>query len=103
VLGGLGLAVGVLAACSTAHVDPGDWRAYHVLTLSWAAVGGLLLGGGTVLARRDGRTPWLPGAVVQAWTLAVGGLVVLLALRGGLVDPSGVWWSVGALAATAIL
>src|SRR5206468_2669011 len=39
----------------------------------------------------------------QTWALAIGGLLMFLALRGGLVDRGGVWWSVAALGATAAL
>jgi hypothetical protein len=38
-LGALCLGVGVLAACSAAAWDGGDWLAYHVLTAVCAALG----------------------------------------------------------------
>jgi hypothetical protein len=104
VLAGLGLALGVLTACSAAHLDHGNWLAYHVLTLSWALVGGLFLGVAACfqLVALRGQAEIAPSRwVVQAWTVLLGGLVVGLALRSGLDLRDGVWWSVGALVATA--
>src|SRR5262249_43830138 len=42
----LGLALGVLAACTMAWLDRGDWLAYHVLMVGCALTGTATLAGG---------------------------------------------------------
>lgn len=109
VLGTVGMGAGVLAACTAAHFDHGQWLSYHVLMLSWTIVGAMILLGGWLESHRrtappeEGERPWISIQVVQAW-LAVSGLPVLaLALRGVLDDPAGAWWSSGVIAALSVL
>ncbi len=90
----LALAVGVLAACSAAWWDQGDWLAYHVLTLGWGLTGMALLGIGWLVSRparlSDGPPPpprW-SATLVQSWAAVLGVLVLLLVARGVLVGPA---------------
>ena len=94
---GLGLALGVLAACSTARVHPGDWRPYHVLMVSWAAIGSGVLALGWGTHRRQTETPTAAASWQTAATF-VGMLAAALALRGiAGEDPTGPWWSAAVL------
>jgi hypothetical protein len=78
------LAGGVLAACTLAQWDDGNWLAYHALMLAWtlAAWGigasGLFLG--PTMPRWEER--------LLAWAQAAGALVVGLAVRAAWQDPA---------------
>src|SRR5262249_26912265 len=50
-IGGTGLAVGVLVACTAAAIDDRPWLAYHALIAGWAVVGLTTLAGGYALSR----------------------------------------------------
>jgi hypothetical protein len=95
-LASLGLALGVLAACTAAHFDGGDFLAYHALTAAWAALGVLFLAGGMVAACR-GDSGTEAGRGFAAWVIAVGALVLGLALRGAVEDPGAPAWPAGAI------
>src|SRR5262249_28406627 len=84
---GLGLAVGVLAACSAARSDSSLWLAYHVLALAWVLLGVMILGTARFVQRGT--------VAVPMWVATVGGLVVALALRGIGDDPAAPWWPAG--------
>src|SRR5262249_21341449 len=53
--GSLGVAAGVLLACTAAHFDAGDWLSYHPLTMAWAGLATLFLAVGW---REDRRRWW---------------------------------------------
>lgn len=115
VLGGLGLAAGVLLACHTTYVNVTDrpawnlWMEYHTLIAAWTAVGSLLLAvglwGGRLrlspqkeqLTTPAAAGPVLPKHLVQAWVTTVGVLVVGLSVIHSAGDPVGVWWYLGAI------
>ena len=90
------LVVALIAVVATS-VDPRDaardWLAYHLLTCGWLAAAT-----GLTAAAWRWRGLWRDAAIV-------GGLVVLLATRGGWSDPHRLapWWSVGAAATAAVL
>lgn len=103
VLCGLGLAVGVLAACTALQWAPGvPWVSYHTLMTAWVLTALATLVGGWLAARRrtgtdaNGPRGHLDGAVL-AWLAAVGVLVVGLALRAAPHDPTGHAWAAGAV------
>jgi hypothetical protein len=116
-MGVLGLALGVLLACTVSRGDAGNWLSFHVLTASWLIVGQSFLVTGLAIGRQARSRPegeafpadsWLdrllPGqGRMQGWVLAIGGLVVLLALRGTWADPQRPWWSAGATLAVSWL
>jgi hypothetical protein len=101
----LGLASSVLASCTAAHWDGGNWLAYHVLTSGWALIGlGLL----TAAWRKSIPGPGLPAGLVLGWTAGIALAVLALAARGvfagpnpPFVDPGNPWWSAGAILAVA--
>jgi hypothetical protein len=109
VLGSLGLAAGVLLACTAAHWDRGDWLTYHTLTASWGALAVVMLLAGRVRGPRRGEEEEAkPGALlsdrlVREWVVLAGVPVLLLALRGVLEDPAGPWWSAGAVLGVGLL
>lgn len=115
VVGGLGLALGVLVTCATAGFSA-KWASIHVLMTSWATVDLLVLGLGYVgrnlrlaeqsdpLASQHGRrAPSIfPRAHVQFWVTAVGLLTVGLVVLHGLHQLADPWWPVGAIAAVSV-
>jgi hypothetical protein len=112
VLTSLGVGVGVLAACTAAHWDQHHFLAYHVLLLSWVVLAALLLLGGwidvrfRVVARRVARDPLSPvlsEGLVRQWLILIGLPVAGLAVRAVGIDPTGPWWSVGAVVAMSLL
>ena len=83
----LGLALGVLGACSVGRMHQEQWLAYHVLTAGWAmtALGVLTVG-------------WMTRATDRAfhvWVVIVAGMVLGLAVRGIGEDPLRPWWPAG--------
>jgi hypothetical protein len=115
-VGGLGLALGVLLACTASRWDRGDWLSYHVLTASWTAVGMAFFLCGWWLAPRSegGEAPGVPAnpalrlvhislVHVLGWVTGIGVAVVFLALRGTWDDPARPYWSAGATLAVSVL
>ncbi|MHB9046607.1 MAG: hypothetical protein ACYC35_11755, partial [Pirellulales bacterium] len=114
---GAGVGIGTLAACAVAAQDPGDWRAYHVLTTAWAAVGLAALAAG--VSGIELRVPWgkrfesgspehsgwamSVGRIVQGWVTLIGVLVVTMAVRGAWDDPGGPYWSACAAAVVGLM
>jgi hypothetical protein len=107
------LLIGVLAACAASPWDTtGDWLSYHILLVSWATAGLLVLALGVVASVFESValgpdadepsaflilcTRFLRNAVpeVQRWADIISFGVVLLSLRS-VVDPAGLYWSAG--------
>jgi hypothetical protein len=112
VLGSLGLGAGVLAACTAAHWDQGNWLAYHVLMAAWGLQAVLMLGAGSVgwtrgeeAGGREGEAhaPLLSGGLVREWVILAGLPVLGLALRAAPDDPTGPWWSAAAVLGLSVL
>jgi len=115
VIGGLGLGVGVLTACTTSNWNvtflPRDWLAVHVLTALWTGIGLLVLavgwcGGNLRLAgqldpevRPSGSLGQLvfPSRLVLQWVTFIGALGLGFAVLWCHEDPQGVWWRVGSV------
>jgi hypothetical protein len=92
---GLGLGLGVLAACTAVARGSSGWGAYHVLMTAWAALAALVLAGG-----------WRAGAgrgEASGWLAAVLLLVAGLAARSVGQDPSGLAWPGGGFLAVGLL
>jgi len=126
VLGGLGVGIGVLVACSAANLTQAaprfDWLEYHLLTTCWAAAGLVILGGGMLgrnlrlagqvepdrLAPGSIGRPALPrqlafpGRLVGDWVTVIAAASVALALGYCLEDPGRPWWSVRAILAGSV-
>jgi hypothetical protein len=101
----LGVALAVLVAASAANADPSNgWLAYHVLlaALTVLSVAILLPGWALTPATRDEERSD-PGRAARIDVVGLGVLVVALAVRGLLEDPTGPWWSAAALLATGLL
>jgi hypothetical protein len=118
ILGGGGLLVGVLAACTAGAWDRGDWLAQHVLTTAWAVWGlGMLAAAwagnslqqlGPLLWSPERRAraaqtlaSFFPDHAARHWVTAYGLLVAGLALRGAWGDPASPWWASAATLAAA--
>jgi hypothetical protein len=99
-LGILGIALGILAACSTAAAWQDGWLAYHVLLGSWAVAGLAVLAG----SRRTGGSTLAhtPPGQVHGWLAIYGALVAALALRALATDPTGPWVSAAGLVVAAL-
>src|SRR5262249_10518548 len=97
----LGLVVGVLAACTASQWDDHDWLAYHVLTVSWGAVGLATLIAGWVRSKRPEGREREP--VMVACVAAVGVLLVGLALRGVAEDVGRPYWPAGTVVFVSLL
>jgi hypothetical protein len=112
-VGALGMALGVLMACTLARWDTGNWLTYHALMAAWTLAGATLLVGGWWLSHRwssagrgvlGGTDPdpltaailYSPAKHVQRWVAAIGLGIVLLAVRGGLQDPGRPYWPAAA-------
>ncbi len=107
VLGGLGVAFGVLLACTAAWADHGDFLAYHVLLVAWTLQAALLVGAAWWEDQRTsahaGGQPRLSAAAAQGWLILLGVPLLGLAVRGVLADPSGAWWSAAPVLVVAAL
>jgi hypothetical protein len=125
-MAGLGLGVGVLAACYTtnfSHRPDSAWLQYHTLTAAWAAAGLIVLGlallgrklrlaaeddGQSILPKFEtaaggtGRFIF-PSSLVQNWVTAIGCLVLLLAVIHSHADPESPWWSSRAIVAVSVM
>jgi hypothetical protein len=116
VLALLGLALGILAACSAdLWAAPGSWVAYHVLLATWTGTGLVILAAERVAELQD-RTlsefspfPFLARLLAfsprefRAWLDGIGLLVIGLALRGAWEDPARPYWSTGAILAVSAM
>jgi hypothetical protein len=87
------MAAGVLAACAAVPWDQGRWLSYHILTLAWAALAVGILGHVSCRLALDHR----PAGAALRWLVLLGGLVLLLGLRGATEDYLGPGPSVAAL------
>jgi len=130
VLGGVGMGVGVLCACSMARLPvasrPQPWLEYHVLVAAWTilalallAVGFVadLFGRGRIAHSRNREIPQDEGAdglrilasspaeltsAATDWATMLGVLVVALALLVARDDPLRPWWSLGPILAISL-
>jgi hypothetical protein len=111
VMGGLGLGIGALAACEAAQGNVPTWTALHRLMGVWTVIAGVMvaLGGkwGIGWFGRPGPEHGLLSSVdrsLRGWVLAIGFLVVGLALRGTWAgDPAAPGWPTGATLAISVL
>src|SRR5208283_1222443 len=120
VIGAGGLLLGILAACSAASWDRGNWLAYHVLLVSWSLLGLTLLlagwmgdelplvGPGFWSQERRERAARLlarmfPANSTQRWIEGIAVVLVILALRGGWKDPGKPGWPAGGVLAASVL
>jgi hypothetical protein len=116
VLGGFGLAVGILAACTAGrHDGDGQWLSYHVLMGAWVGTGLLILAADSVVGLRgfdrEGFSPfpWIvrflrfPAEQFYQWLTGIGFLVLVLALRGAWEDPGRPYWPAGATLAVSVM
>ncbi|MCI0461466.1 MAG: hypothetical protein L0Z62_31330 [Gemmataceae bacterium] len=96
----LGLALGVLTACTVAEGTRDGWLAYHTLTAAWALTGAAVLAGGWAGSRRPrlldvppGESPieTSPGAAT-GWVAGIGSVLLVLGLRWAVADPLAPWW-----------
>jgi hypothetical protein len=115
-LGVLGVAGGILAACSTARPTGADpWTAYHVLIAAWTATGLILLAAEQLAPVRGGvleefasfpslarRFPLSP-AQLQGWLVGLGLAVLLLAVLATRADPDRPYWSAGPTLALSVM
>jgi hypothetical protein len=104
-----GLLLGMLASTSFAIDHPEQpWSAYHVLLATWMGLGLTLVVAEPLSRGRDSElgafSPFpylasflaLSGKHFRTWMYAVGGLVLMLALRAAMTDPQRPYWSAGA-------
>jgi hypothetical protein len=120
VLGGVGLTATVILAATLSHWDEGSWLAYHSLLAALVAQAGLfLVAGWTASAgkpvgpafwpaeRRETAARFLAGLFptrpTQRWVEAQGIVLVGLALRGALADPTAPYWPAGVVLAASLL
>ncbi|HEX2519003.1 MAG TPA: hypothetical protein VHK04_05635, partial [Castellaniella sp.] len=95
-------ALATLAALAVSPWDTGNWLAFHTLLVGHTLVGALLLTLYVIRTPRDPSTLAVRDRV-GSWC-ALGALTSgIIALRGAFSDPHGPWWSIGALAALAVL
>jgi hypothetical protein len=106
------LAVGALLSFRLAEFGVANWAGLHILLASLVVAGWLLLVArglpGNSAISRSLAAIGVPFA--DAWAsdgevfvAGVGALTILVALRGPFGDPSGAWWSIGALLAISAL
>lgn len=116
ILAVLGMALGVLAACSASlWAPPGSWVAYHVLLAAWTGTGLVILTAEYVAELQHGQLAEFSSFPVlakllafspsqfRAWLNAIGLLVLGLALRGTWEDPAKPFWSAGATLAVSAM
>jgi hypothetical protein len=89
VLSGAAVAAGVLAACTLAGWDQGNWLAYHTLMLAWT----LAAWGLAIVDRKTVAKDWH-----NPWVQFLGLCVVVLAVRGAWTDPARPYTSFAVLA-----
>jgi hypothetical protein len=87
--------VPLLATTADGYDVPRRWLAYHVLSGGWLAIG-LLVAASVAIAEAAPRIARLAGS--HWFALAVGALVVALAILGNQVDPLAPWWSASTVA-----
>jgi hypothetical protein len=105
---GMGLALGVQAACSMAAWDSGNWLAYHVLIVVWSVVALALLVIGWRVTRPESEQGCIGSQVnvaasVRRWVGGIGIVVLGLGIRGAVEDPTGPWWPAAAFLLAALL
>ena len=111
-----GLLFAILGAISEGLTHPDQpWLAYHVLMAAWTGLGLLLVVAEPLSRQRDGEnTDFSPFPYLatffnlsanrfRQWLLAIGLLVLLLALRAAGSDPQRPYWSSGATLAVALM
>lgn len=110
---GVGVMLASLIALTMTRFDQGDWLGYHTLLVSYTGVAWITLAflapqfrhavrglGATIIseevspARRAGLIRAITGTII---------LLVILCIRSSTSDPVRPWWSVGVLAALAVL
>jgi hypothetical protein len=101
-LAGLGVLVGVQAACTAARWDDGEgWLGYHVLAETWLGAAVILLGTTWAADRSrraagDAPRTWWTGFVSSwasvPWVAGLAAAVTLLALAAGAEDPLRPYW-----------
>lgn len=100
-LAGVLVAGGVLAMCLIERISGGlaspDWASYHTLMTAWAATALVLLGAAYRLGNRF-QSP----LALRSWVTVLGSAVVLLAVLHVRHDPTGPWWSLGAILVTSL-
>ncbi len=116
VLCGFLIGVACLVAFTAARLDVGNWIAFHTLMAATATTAWLMCLARSAPSRLEAATAsmssfriektwstdnWERGTTL--WTTILGGLTVLLALRGAGEDPTGAAWSIGALFAMSAL
>src|SRR5262249_43201968 len=117
VLGGLGLALAVLAAATASRWAAETLLAHHVLAVGIGLTGVVVLPAALLTARRiriqarsasEGHGSPLACASglcsepsVRGWVAAIALLVAGLALRGVPLEPTGAWWPASAIFAVA--
>jgi len=104
------LALGSLFAFGVGRFGVASWLGFHVLLVACALTAWLIFAARDLPAflhnggseRVRDWLGWIDFAVDWEWETAlfasvVGAVTVLVALRGPLTDPTGAWWSIGAL------
>ena len=90
VLGIAGLSVGILAACTVSPWDIGSWRSFHVLLMTWCALGLAATIAGSVMlsAPVPGRFTALfqPGELPR-WLEGIGLAILVIVLPSCWTDP----------------
>ena len=111
-----GLLIAILGAITEGLSHPEQsWLAYHVLLAAWTALGLILVVAEPLARQRVGPdenfSPFpylatffnLSAKHFRQWLLAIGLLVLLLALRAAGSDPQRPYWSSGATLAVAVM
>lgn len=105
------MAIVLFAARNHPIQEPTQWLSYHWLTGGWLVVACLSLAAAwtySISLNRPGANiaePKFEGvfAVLERWTLGVGGAVVLLGVRAAWEDPARPWWPLAATGGVAIV
>ena len=103
-------ATGLIAASCSGWNSAEDWFSYHMLVTGWTALSALAAAAAcfiTYYHRPDESSSETSFARVVSpavgWSSIVGGLVVLLSIRGLWTDPARPWWSVVPVGITALV